>query len=107
MNEKPSGRNELHTVIFDQLSSPKTAGHKIGHLSFKQGDLPLTDPNTKLYTISSIYAHYVVMQKSYLNGIELFTFIIEAMRLTTFKREVTVKVLLNHECTGKFKYRSQ
>ena len=29
------------------------------------------------------------------------------MRLSTFTREITVKVLFDHECTGKCKYRSQ
>ena len=28
MNEKPSSRNDFHTVIFDQLFPPKTAGHR-------------------------------------------------------------------------------
>ena len=45
--------------------------------------------------------------KSYLGGIELFAFIIEAIRLTTFKREITVKVLFVLDCTRKCKYRAQ
>ena len=76
MKEKPASRNELHTFIFDQLFPPKTAGHNNGPPSFEQGDLPLTDPYTSTYTFSSIYTQYVVYAKSYLNGIELFAFII-------------------------------
>ena len=42
-----------------------------------------------------------------MDGIDLFAFIIEAIRLTTFKRDITVKVLFVHDCTRKCKYRAQ
>ena len=72
MGEKPGSRNELHTVIFDQLFSPKTAGHNNGPLSFKQGDWPITDPVHYLLNLRTLCSY----ANSYLNGTELFALII-------------------------------